>query len=69
MLFFNPFGFRREGTNDPVVIVKFKRPGDEHLSKDPVDQVLGYIEELQSRPWTHYAAHQMLAQMSFTAAR
>jgi hypothetical protein len=49
LLFFNPFGFRREGTNDPVVIVEFKLPGDEHLSSDPVDQVLGYIEELQSR--------------------
>lgn len=49
VLFFNPFGFRREGTNDPVVIVEFKRPGDERPSSDPVDQVLGYIEKLKSR--------------------
>ena len=49
LLFFNPFGFRREGTNDPVVIIEFKRPGDEYLSSDPVDQVLGYIEKLRDR--------------------
>jgi hypothetical protein len=49
LLFFNPFGFRREGTSDPVVIVEFKRPGDETLSSDPVDQVLGYIEKLQQK--------------------
>ncbi len=49
LIFFNPYGFRREGTNDPVVIVEFKRPGDETLSSDPVDQVLQYIEKLRSR--------------------
>lgn len=49
LLFFNPFGFRREGTNDPVVIVEFKRPGDETPSSDPVDQVLGYIEKLRDK--------------------
>ncbi|TIN00460.1 MAG: hypothetical protein E5Y34_12255 [Mesorhizobium sp.] len=49
LLFFNPYGFRREGTNDPVVIIEFKRPGDEILSSDPVDQVLEYIERLRSR--------------------
>lgn len=49
LIFFNPYGFRREGTNDPVVIVEFKRPGDETLSSDPVDQVLEYIEKLRSR--------------------
>jgi hypothetical protein len=49
LLFFNPYGFRREGTNDPVVIVEFKRPGDENLSSDPVDQILGYIEKMRSR--------------------
>lgn len=49
LLFFNPFGFRREGTNDPVVIVEFKRPGDEKLSSDPIDQVLGYIEKLRDK--------------------
>lgn len=49
LIFFNPFGFRREGTNDPVVIVEFKRPGDENLSSDPVDQVLGYIDKLRNR--------------------
>jgi len=47
IIFFNPLGFRREGTNDPVVIVEFKRPGDVLPSKDPVNQVLDYIEELQ----------------------
>lgn len=47
IIFFNPLGFRREGANDPVVIVEFKRPGDEKTSQDPVDQVLGYIEELR----------------------
>ena len=49
LIFFNPYGFRREGTNDPIVIVEFKRPGDEALSSDPVDQVLDYIERLRSR--------------------
>lgn len=49
LLFLNPFGFRREGTNDPVVIIEFKRPGDEKLSSDPVDQVLGYIEKLRGK--------------------
>ena len=29
LLFFNPFGFRREDTTDPVVVIEFKRPGDE----------------------------------------
>jgi hypothetical protein len=47
IIFFNPLGFRREGASDPVVIVEFKRPGDERPSQDPVDQVLGYIEELR----------------------
>lgn len=49
LIFFNPYGFRREGTNDPIVIIEFKRPGDEKLSSDPVDQVLEYIERLRSR--------------------
>lgn len=49
LLFMNPVGFRREGTNDPVVIVEFKRPGDEEPSSDPIDQVLGYIEKLRSK--------------------
>jgi hypothetical protein len=47
LIFFNPLGFRREGTSDPIVIVEFKRPGDEKPSQDPIGQVLGYIEELQ----------------------
>lgn len=47
LIFFNPLGFRREGTSDPVVIVEFKRPGDVLPSKDPVMQVLDYIEELR----------------------
>src|SRR5690606_30906585 len=49
LIFFNPHGFRRPGTNDPIVIIEFKRPGDEHLSSDPVDQVLEYIERLRSK--------------------
>jgi hypothetical protein len=47
LIFFNPLGFRREGMSDPVVIVEFKRPGDERPSQDPVRQVLRYIEELR----------------------
>jgi hypothetical protein len=49
LIFLNPYGFRREGTSDPVVIVEFKRPGDEQLSSDPVDQVLEYVEKLRSK--------------------
>lgn len=49
LLFFNPFGFRREGTSDPVVIIEFKRPGDEKLTSNPIDQVLGYIEKLREK--------------------
>ena len=49
LLFFNPFGFRREGTSDPVVIIEFKRPGDEKPSSNPIDQVLGYIEKLREK--------------------
>jgi hypothetical protein len=49
LLFLNPFGFRREGTNDPVVIIEFKRPGDEKLTSNPVEQVLGYIEKLRDK--------------------
>ncbi|WP_095491242.1 ATP-binding protein [Mesorhizobium temperatum] len=49
LIFFNPYGFRREGTTDPVVIIEFKRPGDETLTSDPVDQVLDYIERLRGR--------------------
>lgn len=48
LIFFNPLGFRRENTKDPVVIVEFKRPGDERPSQDPIDQVLGYIDDLRS---------------------
>jgi hypothetical protein len=48
LIFFNPLGFRRPGTSDPVVIVEFKRPGDEKPSQDPVRQVLGYIDELKN---------------------
>ena len=49
LLFFNPFGFHREGTSDPVVIIEFKRPGDEKLSSDQIDQVLGDIEKLRDK--------------------
>lgn len=47
MIFFNPLGFRRSNTNDPVAIVEFKRPGDDLPSQDPIAQVLGYIDELR----------------------
>lgn len=47
LIFFNPLGFRREGTADPVTIVEFKRPGDERLSQDPINQVLQYIDDLR----------------------
>ena len=49
LIFFNPLGFRREGTNEPVVIVEFKRPGDTTPSSDPVGQVLGYVDELRNK--------------------
>jgi len=49
VMFFNPLGFRREGTNDPVAIVEFKRPGDERMSQDPVNQVLNYIDLLRGK--------------------
>lgn len=47
LIFFNPLGFRREGMAEPIVIVEFKRPGDDRPSQDPVRQVLRYIEELR----------------------
>jgi hypothetical protein len=47
LIFFNPLGFRRPETSDPVVIVEFKRPGDEKPSQDPVRQVLSYIDDLR----------------------
>lgn len=40
LLFCNPAGFRRPGTNEAVVIVEFKRPGDKRASSDPTQQVL-----------------------------
>ncbi len=49
LVFFNPLGFRREGTNDPVAIVEFKRPGDERMSQDPVNQVLNYVDLLRNK--------------------
>jgi len=49
LVFFNPLGFRRENTNEPVVIIEFKRPGDEVTTSDPINQVLGYIEKLQGK--------------------
>ena len=47
LIFFNPLGFRRENTTDPVVVVEFKRPGDERPSQDPVAQVLAYVDDLR----------------------
>jgi hypothetical protein len=32
-----------------VVIIEFKKPGDESLSSDPVNQVLDYVERLRSK--------------------
>jgi hypothetical protein len=48
VIFFNPLGFRRDGTDEPVSIVEFKRPGDSSPSGNPVDQVLSYIEEMRA---------------------
>ena len=48
-VFFNPLGFRREGTNDPIAIIEFKRPGDERMSQDPVNQVLNYVDLLRGK--------------------
>jgi hypothetical protein len=45
-IFVNPHGFHRPETADPVVVIEFKRPGDEITSSDPVNQVLGYVERL-----------------------
>lgn len=47
LIFFNPLGFRREGTADPITIVEFKRPGDDRLTQDPINQVLQYIDDLR----------------------
>lgn len=47
LVFLNPLGFRREGTTDPVVIVEFKRPGDDRPSQDAINQVLQYIDDLR----------------------
>lgn len=49
LIFFNPLGFRREGTTDPVVLIEFKRPGDERPTKNPVDQILEYVEKLRNK--------------------
>jgi hypothetical protein len=51
-VFFNPLGFRREGTDEPIVLVEFKRPGDERPSQDPLDQVLGYVDDLRGHKVT-----------------
>ena len=52
LLFFNPLGFRRPDSNDPITIVEFKRPGDGRITSDPVSQVLEYIEELRDKTVT-----------------
>src|SRR5690606_15689236 len=49
LLFFNPLGCRREGTNDPIAIVEFKRPGGERMRQDPVNQVLNYVDLLRGK--------------------
>lgn len=49
IVFFNPLGFRRPETSEPVTIVEFKRPGDGRISSDPVAQVLEYVEELRDK--------------------
>jgi len=41
-------GLRREGSDQPVVIVEFKRPGREEYSNDsPVQQIVNYIMSLR----------------------
>jgi hypothetical protein len=47
LVFLNPLGFRREGTTDPIVIVEFKRPGDERPSQDAINQVLQYVDDIR----------------------
>lgn len=63
-VFFNPMGFHREGTNDPVVLVEFKRPGDETTSNDPVDQVLGYIEKLRGKTARNTITGEVMSEIS-----
>lgn len=49
LVFVNPLGFRQPETDAPITIIEFKRPGDEKPSRNPVDQVLEYIEKLQNK--------------------
>lgn len=49
IIFVNPMGFDRSGTVDPIVLVEFKRPGDERTTGSPIDQVLEYIEKLRDK--------------------
>jgi hypothetical protein len=48
IVFFNPLGFREEGSDNPITIVEFKRPGDQKPSADPLQQTLEYIEEFRN---------------------
>lgn len=63
VIFFNPMGFQREGTSDPVVLVEFKRPGDERMSSDPIDQVLGYIEKLRGKTVRHGVTNETISEI------
>jgi hypothetical protein len=63
VVFFNPMGFRREGTSDPVVLVEFKRPGDEVATSDPIDQILGYIEKLRGKTTRHGVTNEVLSEI------
>jgi hypothetical protein len=48
---FDPaFAFDREGTNEPIIIVEFKRPGrnDYGPADNPVNQVLQYVDLFRS---------------------
>ena len=63
VVFFNPLGFRRSGTSDPVVLIEFKRPGKE-TPGDPVDQVLQYIEKLRKKTVKHAVTGQVISEVN-----
>lgn len=44
----NPLAFKRDGADEPVVIIEFKRPGrnDYDHNSNPVTQVLQYVDKL-----------------------
>lgn len=50
IVFDRAFAFRREGTDDSIVIVEFKRPGRDDFTGNtsPVTQVLDYVDLFRS---------------------